>query len=114
MAAAARPGLFARKPTDVLVQETRADPEHGLKRTVGVLDLTALGIGAVIGLRPHALASAARRGAAADAGGGGRVGPHPEGAYVRFLRWRTNTRPCRMTVSCRIWRLVILPGRRAR
>ncbi|HEX7299942.1 MAG TPA: amino acid permease [Solirubrobacteraceae bacterium] len=49
MATAARPGLFARKPTDVLVQETRADAEHGLKRAVGVLDLTALGIGAVIG-----------------------------------------------------------------
>jgi basic amino acid/polyamine antiporter, APA family len=49
MAAAARPGLFARKPTDQLVRETQADPEHGLKRSVGVLDLTALGIGAVIG-----------------------------------------------------------------
>jgi basic amino acid/polyamine antiporter, APA family len=49
MATAARPGLFARKPTDVLVQEASGDPEHGLKRSVGVLDLTALGIGAVIG-----------------------------------------------------------------
>jgi APA family basic amino acid/polyamine antiporter len=49
MATAPRPGLFARKPTDLLVEETRADPEHGLKRAVGVLDLTALGIGAVIG-----------------------------------------------------------------
>jgi basic amino acid/polyamine antiporter, APA family len=49
MAAAARPGLFARKPTDQLLRETQADPEHGLKRSVGVLDLTALGIGAVIG-----------------------------------------------------------------
>jgi basic amino acid/polyamine antiporter, APA family len=49
MAAGARPGLFARKPTDQLLRETQADPEHGLKRSVGVLDLTALGIGAVIG-----------------------------------------------------------------
>jgi basic amino acid/polyamine antiporter, APA family len=49
MATEARPGLFARKSADVLVQETRVDPEHGLKRAVGVLDLTALGIGAVIG-----------------------------------------------------------------
>jgi APA family basic amino acid/polyamine antiporter len=49
MATVARPGLFARKPTDQLVRETQADPEHGLKRSVGVLDLTALGIGAVIG-----------------------------------------------------------------
>jgi APA family basic amino acid/polyamine antiporter len=49
MATAARPGLFARKPTDVLVREASGDSEHGLKRSVGVLDLTALGIGAVIG-----------------------------------------------------------------
>jgi basic amino acid/polyamine antiporter, APA family len=49
MATAARPGLFARKSTDLLVQESKGDPEHGLKRAVGVLDLTALGIGAVIG-----------------------------------------------------------------
>jgi basic amino acid/polyamine antiporter, APA family len=49
MATAPHAGMFARKPTDVLVEETRADPEHGLKRAVGVLDLTALGIGAVIG-----------------------------------------------------------------
>src|SRR6188472_1543943 len=47
--ATAPPGLFARKPTDVLVREAEGDPEHGLKRAVGVLDLTALGIGAVIG-----------------------------------------------------------------
>jgi basic amino acid/polyamine antiporter, APA family len=49
MATEAGSGLFARKSADVLVQETRVDPEHGLKRAVGVLDLTALGIGAVIG-----------------------------------------------------------------
>jgi basic amino acid/polyamine antiporter, APA family len=49
MATAARPGLFARKSHEVLVAETGRDPEHGLKRAVGVLDLTALGIGAVIG-----------------------------------------------------------------
>jgi basic amino acid/polyamine antiporter, APA family len=49
MATEARPGLFARKPESMLVQEAKGDPEHGLKRSVGVLDLTALGIGAVIG-----------------------------------------------------------------
>src|SRR4051812_48079695 len=47
MAATARPGLFARKPTEYLARETSG--EHGLKRAVGVLDLTALGIGAIIG-----------------------------------------------------------------
>jgi APA family basic amino acid/polyamine antiporter len=47
MATAARPGPFARKPTEMLVRETGGD--QGLKRAVGVLDLTALGIGAIIG-----------------------------------------------------------------
>jgi APA family basic amino acid/polyamine antiporter len=49
MATATRPGPWARKSHAVLVHDATADPEHGLKRAVGVLDLTALGIGAVIG-----------------------------------------------------------------
>src|SRR5437868_3504554 len=49
MATVARPGPFARKSHDALMRDATADPEHGLKRAVGVLDLTALGIGAVIG-----------------------------------------------------------------
>jgi basic amino acid/polyamine antiporter, APA family len=40
-----RRGMFATKPVDALV----ADTEGGLKRAVGLLDLTALGIGAIIG-----------------------------------------------------------------
>src|SRR3954468_22981450 len=47
MATAARPGPFARKPTEYLARETSG--EDGLQRAVGVLDLTALGIGAIIG-----------------------------------------------------------------
>jgi basic amino acid/polyamine antiporter, APA family len=42
-----RPGPWARKPTETLVRETGGD--QGLRRAVGVLDLTALGIGAIIG-----------------------------------------------------------------
>jgi basic amino acid/polyamine antiporter, APA family len=49
MATATRPGLFARKSHELLVREASGSEEHGLKRSVGVLDLTALGIGAVIG-----------------------------------------------------------------
>ena len=49
MATTTRPGLFARKSHEVLIRDATGDPEHGLKRSVGVLDLTALGIGAVIG-----------------------------------------------------------------
>src|SRR4051794_41493016 len=41
------PRPFARKPTEHLARETSG--EDGLKRAVGVLDLTALGIGAIIG-----------------------------------------------------------------
>ena len=41
MATAARPGPFARKPSEMLVRESGS---HDLRRAVGVLDLTALGI----------------------------------------------------------------------
>jgi basic amino acid/polyamine antiporter, APA family len=40
-------GLFATKPVDRLVAETEEGPH--LKRAVGLFDLTALGIGAIIG-----------------------------------------------------------------
>ena len=40
--------MFATKPIDVLVQETE-EKETQLKRAVGALDLTALGLGAIIG-----------------------------------------------------------------
>jgi APA family basic amino acid/polyamine antiporter len=41
-------GLFITKPVDALVGDTE-DKEHQLQRSVGVLDLTALGLGAIIG-----------------------------------------------------------------
>src|SRR5213082_1143358 len=41
--------LFARKPLDRLLNESKESGEHSLKRTLGVLQLTALGVGAVIG-----------------------------------------------------------------
>ena len=41
-------GLFATKPIDVLVAETE-EKDTQLKRAVGALDLTALGLGAIIG-----------------------------------------------------------------
>jgi APA family basic amino acid/polyamine antiporter len=40
--------LFATKPVDALVADTE-DSEHRLRRAVGALDLTALGLGAIIG-----------------------------------------------------------------
>ena len=43
------PNLLARKPLNLLVEEARETGEHSLKRTLGVLQLTALGVGAVIG-----------------------------------------------------------------
>jgi APA family basic amino acid/polyamine antiporter len=48
MAEATRSGLFVRKPVDRLVADTQ-DAAGQLRRAVGLLDLTALGIGAVIG-----------------------------------------------------------------
>src|SRR3954454_19807779 len=41
-------GVFETKPTERLVAES-GDEEHGLKRAVGALDLTAWGLGAIIG-----------------------------------------------------------------
>jgi basic amino acid/polyamine antiporter, APA family len=41
--------LFRKKPMDVLLREAAETGEHTLKRTLGPLSLTALGVGAVIG-----------------------------------------------------------------
>jgi basic amino acid/polyamine antiporter, APA family len=41
--------VFARKPLNLLVEEAQETGEHSLKRTLGVAQLTALGVGAVIG-----------------------------------------------------------------
>jgi APA family basic amino acid/polyamine antiporter len=46
--AVAEPGIWATKPAEDLIAETR---ERGaeLKRALGVLDVTALGVGAIVG-----------------------------------------------------------------
>jgi APA family basic amino acid/polyamine antiporter len=41
--------LLARKPLKALLEESRETGDHSLKRTLGVFQLTALGVGAVIG-----------------------------------------------------------------
>src|SRR4051812_18458396 len=41
--------LFATKPLDLLIKEAQESGEHSLKRTLGPFQLTALGIGAIIG-----------------------------------------------------------------
>jgi APA family basic amino acid/polyamine antiporter len=41
--------FFARKPLNLLMEEAQETGEHSLKRTLGVAQLTALGVGAVIG-----------------------------------------------------------------
>src|SRR5258706_7379892 len=41
--------LFARKPMSVLLSEAKDEGGHSLKRTLGPFQLTALGVGAVIG-----------------------------------------------------------------
>ena len=44
----ARSQIFARKSIDKLISDSEK-PEHALKKTLGPVSLTALGIGAVIG-----------------------------------------------------------------
>ncbi len=46
--AAAETGLFARKPREALIEETKQRGQE-LNRVVGLMDLTALGIGAIVG-----------------------------------------------------------------
>src|SRR4051812_1733711 len=41
--------ILARKPLKMLMEESRETGEHSLKRTLGVFQLTALGVGAIIG-----------------------------------------------------------------
>ena len=41
--------ILARKPLSLLLQEAQETGEHSLKRTLGVFQLTALGVGAIIG-----------------------------------------------------------------
>jgi basic amino acid/polyamine antiporter, APA family len=41
--------LFATKPLNLLLEEARETGEHSLKRTLGLFQLTSLGVGAVIG-----------------------------------------------------------------
>src|SRR5882762_9766378 len=41
--------LFARKPMSMLLAEAQAEGGHSLKRTLGPFQLTALGVGAIIG-----------------------------------------------------------------
>src|SRR5271163_4432606 len=43
------PNLMARKPLDLLMAEAKETGAHSLKRTLGVFQLTLLGVGAVIG-----------------------------------------------------------------
>src|SRR5438105_10824763 len=46
---AAAGSLFIRKPLDMLLREAGESGEHTLKRTLGPVSLTALGVGAIIG-----------------------------------------------------------------
>src|SRR3954447_20317910 len=48
MAVASGPGIWGRKGTDELIAGT-SEEGHALKKAVGALDLTALGVGAIIG-----------------------------------------------------------------
>src|SRR5579864_3740312 len=44
-----RSWLFVKKPMNMLLSEAGESGEHSLKRTLGAIQLTALGVGAIIG-----------------------------------------------------------------
>src|SRR5512138_3146191 len=62
--------LFQRKPLDHLVGET-TEPEHQLRRALGPLQLTLLGVGAIIGAGIFSTPGTAA------AGGAGHIGAGP-------------------------------------
>ncbi|HVM49466.1 MAG TPA: amino acid permease [Candidatus Acidoferrum sp.] len=68
--------LFRRKGLDRLVGETVA-PEHQLKRALGPVQLTLLGVGAIIGAGIFSTVGTAAAGAAAEAGASGHLGAGP-------------------------------------
>jgi basic amino acid/polyamine antiporter, APA family len=68
--------LFRRKGLDRLVGET-IEPEHQLKRALGPLQLTLLGIGAIIGAGIFSTVGTAAAGASAEAGASGHLGAGP-------------------------------------
>ena len=61
--------IWAKKPLDLLLAEAKETGEHSLKRTLGPFQLTALGVGAVIGAGIFVLSGLGRalRRARADA-----------------------------------------------
>jgi APA family basic amino acid/polyamine antiporter len=61
--------LFATKSLDRLVSDTE-DPTHGLRRSLGVVQLTALGIGAIIGAGIFSSVGSAAAGGSAHLGAG--------------------------------------------
>jgi APA family basic amino acid/polyamine antiporter len=61
--------LFRRKPLELLVRETER-PEHQLKRTLGPVQLTALGIGALVGAGIFSTVGTAAAGGADHLGAG--------------------------------------------
>ncbi|MGE5199405.1 MAG: amino acid permease, partial [Rhodospirillaceae bacterium] len=61
--------LFATKSLDRLVSDTR-DPDHQLRRSLGVVQLTALGIGAIIGAGIFSSVGSAAAGGSAHVGAG--------------------------------------------
>ena len=96
--------LFKTKSPDLLMAEAAA-PERQLKRTLGALDLTAIGIGAIIGAGIFALTGTAAAGQVFSSrlqtpvinfiqawisGGSvvfGRAGAGPRSAQERCARW---------------------------
>jgi APA family basic amino acid/polyamine antiporter len=69
--------LFRTKPLDVLIA-VGGDEEHGLKKALTVIDLIALGVGAIIGAGIFAVLGSA-------SSGGGRAAPAGPGVAVSIL-----------------------------
>ena len=76
--------IWARKPLNMLLAEAGETGEHSLKRTLGPFQLTALGVGAVIGAGIFVLSGSGR--ALCRAG--------PDAFVCPVRHWDARSRPC--------------------
>ena len=77
--------LFRRKPLDALIAEG-GDEQHGLKKALNSWDLTALGIGAIIGAGIFATLGSATSGSSGAPAGPGVMFSIPHRGRLRLLR----------------------------
>lgn len=92
VATTSRRQLFRTKDPDLLLREADS-PERHMKRSLSALDLTALGVGAIIGSGIFALTGTAAAGERAAAEGGAAASPLTTPVLSFLQSWLTHAEP---------------------